>query len=526
LSQSIDSRLNRLIAAGQQHLLRNGLKGLEKESLRMTAGGTIAQTAHPAALGSALTHPYITTDYSEALLELITPPFADPVDAVRFLEDVHSFVYAHLEGGEFLLGTSMPIGLNGDESIPIAQYGTSNIGRMKRIYRQGLAYRYGRAMQSIAGVHFNFSVNEALWPVLAELLESRDPLPKFIADAYFGIIRNVHRYGWLVIYLFGMSPTVCKSFFRGREHLAAAFPEFDAETLYRPYATSLRMSDIGYRNDNQAALEISFDNLDDYVASLGKAIDTPYRPYERIGVKVGGEYRQLNSNILQIENEYYSGIRPKQVTESGEKPTLALKRRGIRYIELRSLDLACFSPAAADVNELRFLEVFLLFCLMADSPLMNSEERAEAGRNSLKAACCGRTPGFELQREGREVLLREWALELIGAMRSVAEILDGEDPEQPYHRSLDSRIPAIADPAASPSAQMLDEMRRNRESFAEYARRLSGQHADYFRNRPLSAEKAELFGRQARESLEEQQRIEAGDTLGFDEFLRRYFAQA
>jgi glutamate--cysteine ligase len=525
VNPGIDTRLDQLVQAGQQHLLRTGLKGLEKESLRMGPDGTLAQTPHPAALGSALTHPWITTDYSEALIELITPPFAEAAETLRFLEDIHAFAYRHL-GEEFLLATSMPCGLFGDESIPIARYGTSNIGRMKHIYRRGLDYRYGRTMQAIAGVHFNYSVDEALWPALQELAGNTDPLPKFIADGYFGAIRNVHRYGWLLIYLFGSSPAVCKSFFAGREKFAAAFSEFDAETLYRPYATSLRMSDIGYRNDSQAGLDISLDNLDDYVASLTAAISQPYPAYERIGVKVDGDYRQLNTNILQIENEHYSAIRPKQITRSGEKPTLALKRRGVHYLELRVLDLGCFDPAAVNLDELRFLEIFLLFCLLADSPFLAVGEKAETSRNGLAMACCGRTPGFRLLRGGREIPLRDWAEELIGAMRGVAEILDADDPLKSYTRSLDAREAAIADPECTPSARILAEMRRNGESFAAYALRLSRQHAARWRERPLSAGLAERFHREAEVSWAEQRRIEAADTLSFDEFLQGYFAQA
>jgi glutamate--cysteine ligase len=524
LNPRLDARLHRLVQAGQQHLLRHGLKGLEKESLRMAPDGTIAQTPHPTALGSALTHPWITTDYSEALIELITPPFADPAETLSFLEDIHTFAYRHL-GGEFLLATSMPVGLSGDESIPIARYGSSNIGLMKHVYRRGLAYRYGRTMQSIAGVHFNYSVNEALWPVLRDLEASADPLPKFIADAYFGVIRNVHRYGWLLIYLFGSSPAVCKSFFAGREHLAAAFPEFDRETLYRPYATSLRMSDIGYRNDNQASLDISFDNLDDYVASLAAAISKPYPPYERIGVKVDGEFRQLNANILQIENEYYSSIRPKQITRSGEKPTLALKRRGVSYLELRALDLDCFDPAGASLDELRFLETFVLFCLLADSPHLGGDEKAEASRNGLSVACCARTPGFRLFRGGREIALPDWASELLDAMAGVAEILDGDDPLKPYSRSVERQRDTIADPDRTPAVRILAEMRRNRESFAVHALRLSQQHAARWRERRLDADRMERFRLDAEASWEEQRRIEAADELPFDAFLERYFAQ-
>ncbi|HYE38042.1 glutamate--cysteine ligase [Methylocaldum sp.] len=525
MSQRIDSRLSQLINAGQQHLLRNGLKGLEKESLRLAPDGVIAHTPHPIGVGSALTHPYITTDYSEALIELITPPHADPAETLRFLEDLHTFVYRNL-GEEILLATSMPCGVAGDESIPIAEYGTSNIGRMKHVYRRGLAYRYGRTMQAIAGVHFNYSVNEALWPVLRELKGGSESLSGFIADNYFGMVRNVHRYGWLTIYLFGASPAFCKSFFTGREHLISEFSEFDAQTLFRPYATSLRMSDIGYKNDSQAGLEISFDNLEDYVASLGKAIETPFPLYERIGVKVDGEYRQLNGNILQIENEYYSIIRPKQITESGEKPTLALKKRGVRYLELRSLDLECFSPAGANLDQLRFLEIFLLFCLLEESSPLDSAEKAEVSRNGMAVACCGRTPGFKLRRKGGEISLKGWAAEMLDAMRGIAEILDAGDALKPYTRSLEAQGDLLSDPERTPSARMLAEMKENGESFAAYALRLSNEHARVFRERSLSAERAALFRRYSEQSLEEQRRIEAGDRFSFDEFLQRYFAQA
>lgn len=490
----------------------------------MAPTGTIAQTPHPRALGAALTHPWITTDYSEALIELITPPFVDPAATLGFLEDLHTFVYRHL-GDEFLLATSMPVGLSGDESIPIARYGTSNVGRMKHVYRRGLAYRYGRTMQAIAGVHFNYSADVALWLVLRELAGSSAPLHAFIADGYFGAIRNVHRYGWLLIYLFGHSPAVCRSFFTGREEAAAAFSELDADTLYRPYATSLRMSDIGYRNSSQAELEISFDSLDRYVASLGAAIDKPHPAYEKIGVKVNGDYRQLNANVLQIENEYYSAIRPKQIARSGEKPTLALKRRGVRYLELRLLDLGCFYPTGVSLDELRFLETFLVFCLLADSPPLSPVEKAETGHNSFAVACCGRTPAFHLSQGGREVPLRDWATQLLEAMGAVAEVLDGQDPARPYSRSVALQRPAIADPEATPSARVLAEMRRSGQSFAAYALELSRRQAAVWRERPLDDAVAERFRQDAERSLAEQRRIEASDRLSFDEFLRRYFAQ-
>lgn len=523
---NIDARLSLLVRSGQQHLLNGGLKGLEKESLRVTAAGRIAQTPHPQALGSALTHPWITTDYSEALIELITPPYPEASDTLGFLADLHRFVYQHI-GEEMLLATSMPCEIAGDGDIPIAQYGRSNIGRMKQVYRRGLSWRYGRAMQAIAGIHFNYSVNEALWPVLRELLGANDqPLERFIADQYFGLIRNVHRHGWLILYLFGASPAFCASFLTGRDHLAKDFMRFDSSTLYRPDATSLRMSDIGYRNDSQATLDISFDSLDDYVASLSRAIRTPYPIYEKIGVEVDGEYRQLNANILQIENEYYSAIRPKQITRSGEKPTLALRQRGIRYVELRSVDINCFEPAGASLAQLRLLEVFLLTCLLLESPPLTESEKAATSRNALAVACCGREPGFTLVRDGRETPLRVWARELAEAMLSVAEVMDAGTPHRSYTASLAPWLQAIDEPELTPSARILAEMRERKASFAVYAMSLSRQHAERWRTDPLTPERAEPFRREARLSLDEQTRIEAADTQDFDTFLSQYFAQA
>lgn len=526
MNTSIASRLNRLAAAGQQNLLKGGLKGLEKESLRIGPTGHISQTPHPASLGSALKHPYITTDYSESLPELITPPFQNPADTLAFLDNLHRFVYQHL-GDELLWPASMPCEIEGDHSIPIAYYGESNIGKMKHIYRRGLALRYGRAMQAIAGIHYNYSVNEALWPVLRDLLGDKQDLSDFIAQQYFGLVRNVQRHGWLVLYLFGASPVVAKSFFAGRETLVERFSEFDAATLHRPYATSLRMSDIGYRNDNQSGLDISVNNLDDYVASLSKAIRTPVPAYEQFGVKVNGEYRQLNANILQISNEYYSLVRPKQIARSCESPTVALKLRGVRYVELRSLDLNPAYPLGLTEGHLRFLELFLLCCLLRESPPLDAAEKAQTSRNALEVACCGRRPGMLLRRDGKDLALRDWARELAEDLRILAGVLDaGGEPIQAYQASVEPLLAALEDADLAPSALILAEMRENGESFQEYALRMSRQHAASFRSRPLEAEKTAEFNRQVETSWAEQKHTEDSDRLGFDEFLARYFAHA
>src|SRR5690606_28083112 len=169
---------------------------------------------------------------------------------------------------------------------------------------------------------------------------------------------------WVILYLFGNSPALCASFMQGREH---SLSELTPGTLYEPYATSLRMSDLGYRNKSQAGLYISVNSLEEYVRDLAAAVSTPHPEYQKIGVQVGGEYRQLNANVLQIENEYYSYIRPKRTTRTGEKPTSALRRAGVEYVEFRALDVSAYDPVGVNQNKLRFLEAFAALCILKPS---------------------------------------------------------------------------------------------------------------------------------------------------------------
>jgi len=518
--QQAEQRLRLLVDAGGAPLLVHNRKGLEKESLRVTRHGTIAQTPHPSALGSALTHPYITTDYSEALIELITPPFADVIETLGFLERLHRFVYLHLDG-ELLWATSMPCAVADERNIPIARYGSSNIGRMKHVYRVGLEYRYGRRMQAIAGVHFNFSLAEALWPLLQEEEEDAGTLQDYVAENYFALIRNFRRHAWLVPYLFGTSPAVCKSFLTGR---TARFQEFDATTWYMPYATSLRMSDIGYKNKNQAVLNVSYDALPAYVANLAHAIRTPYPEYEAMGLKRGSEYIQLNTNILQIENEYYSSIRPKRTTRTGEKPTCALRARGVEYIEVRALDINAFSPVGVSENELRFMEALLLLCLLQDSPPLSQQEQRAIDYNELTVALRGREPGLELRLDGRRVALSEWAALVCRQLEGICEVLDGGRAHGPYAAALREQQVRIAEPESLPSARVLAAMRERGLSFSEFAMAMSCEHEASLRAAgALEPDVLAELEALARRSREEQRALEAGDDKPFEQFLAEYF---
>ncbi|HWC45920.1 MAG TPA: glutamate--cysteine ligase, partial [Casimicrobiaceae bacterium] len=311
-------------------MLARPLRGIEKESLRVRPDGTLDTSPHPDGLGSALTHPHITTDFSEAQLELITGAQPDVASCVRELTEIHQFVYRHI-GDDALWASSMPCGLPRDDAIPIGRYGSSNVGRLKTVYRHGLAHRYGRRMQTISGVHYNFSLAEATMAALSPRTAGGQDAKDARTARYFAAIRNFRRHSWLPLYLFGASPAVCSTFVEGRPHRLQAL---SADTLYLPHATSLRMGPLGYQSDAQRSIAVSFNSLPNYAASLHYALTAPYPAYESIGVRgEDGEYRQLATTLLQIENEFYGTIRPKRRIRRGERPLHALTDRGVEYLE-------------------------------------------------------------------------------------------------------------------------------------------------------------------------------------------------
>lgn len=521
IDRVFERRLAGLVNAHEPGVLSGGRKGVEKESLRVLPNGRLAQSMHPQALGSTLTNEFITTDYSESLIELVTPAFKESWELLQFLCDLHQFVYRHL-GDEMLWATSMPSNISSDAEIPIARYGRSNIGKMKEIYRLGLGHRYGRMMQAISGVHYNYSFPAHLWPVLAEVQQRHDASATFQSEQYFALLRNYRRYGWLILYLFGNSPCVSDSFVSGRDH---GLKRFTSDTWYEPYATSLRMSDLGYRNKNQAGVKISVNSLDEYVRDLSRLITVPHLPYQKIGVKVDGEYRQLNANLLQIENEYYSFIRPKRVVRSGERPTQALRRGGVEYVEVRALDVSAFDPVGVNQNKLRFLEAFMALCLLKDSaPIIGDEDDVLDG-NHVTVAHRGREPGLKLNRDGRQVPLRDWAMELLDSMLGICEMLDQGNPRRLYASALEAQTVKVLNPALTPSARTIVELQTTGQSFADFALQMSAAHKSYFLElHPPNEKRLEEFRVEADESMQRKEAIEAADAENFEIFLADYFA--
>ncbi|MFV0455852.1 MAG: glutamate--cysteine ligase [Pseudomonas sp.] len=521
MSDLLSHRLALLAEPPNLPLLSQCLHGIERECLRIDDRGELAMTPHPRTLGSALTHAKITTDYSEALLEFITGTAVDPQQTLAELDAIHRYTYGKL-ADEWLWSPSMPGHLPEEAQIPIAEYGISNIGRLKHVYRQGLALRYGKTMQCIAGIHYNFSLPEALWSLLQA--EDGDPRSRqdYQSSRYIALIRNFRRYSWLLMYLFGASPALDASFMRGRPH---QLERLDENTLYLPWATSLRMCDLGYQSNAQADLTPCYDDLSSYTDSLHKAVSTPYPAYAAMGTKdAAGNWLQLNTNVLQIENEYYSNIRPKRVTESGERPLQALRARGIQYIEVRCLDINPFLPLGIDLDESRFLDAFLLFCALEDSPCLARDECGASSDNFLKVVTEGRKPGLELHRGGEQVSLQAWAQELLHEIGQVATLLDQSQGGDQHARALATQRAKVADSSLTPSARVLDTLKRSGESFSQFAQRQTQAHAAHFRSQPLDAAEQAAFETAAQRSHDEQAALEAQQESDFDQFVATYQA--
>jgi glutamate--cysteine ligase len=486
--------------------LRGARRGLEKESLRVRADGKLALTPHPSALGSALTHPHITTDYSESQLELITGVHKSVQDCLDELTEVHQFTARSLRaaGSEMMWASSMPCGLPTDETIPIAVFGSSNVGRAKSVYRVGLGHRYGRRMQTISGIHYNWS------------------LPGVSSEGYFSLIRNFRRHAFLLLTLFGASPAVCSSFVEGRDHHLQ--PLGSKGTLHMPHGTSLRMGRLGYQSEAQASLAVSYNGLEGYAASLHDALTRPWPAYEAIGIRnPGGDYNQLATTLLQIENEFYGTIRPKRVIFPGERPLHALRERGVEYVEVRLLDLNPFEPVGIRASTLRFIDVFLLHCLLSDSPPDSPDEIHELAHNQHLCAERGREPGLNLLREGQTVPLVQWGLKIIGQLGPIADALDAAHGGSAHAEAVEQARASLLDPDTLPSAQVLSTIRQQHDNaYIAFVRNQSLQTHEHLVSLPWTSEQQQRYEAMANKSLDMQAAIEAADTMPFEVYRQEY----
>ncbi len=499
-------------------------RGVEREALRITPQGALSSDTHPKALGSALTHQWITTDFAEQLLEFITPVTYSVSEMLSQLQDIHRFTYRAL-GEESLWPLSMPCYVGNEDDIMLAQYGSSNVGKMKTLYRQGLKHRYGSVMQIISGVHFNFSFPSSFWQQLFGEQASYDRQAS-VSEAYFGLIRNYYRFGWMIPYLFGASPALCGSFVNKTDS-TLAFETVGNGTYYLPYATSLRLSDLGYTNNAQSSLKIGFNSLEQYLQGVRAAIGTPSDDFSKIGVKDENGYSQLNSNVLQIENELYAPIRPKRVAKSNEKPSEALERGGVEYIEVRSLDVNPFSPVGIDESQVYFLDLFLTWCVLSESEPMTDCELQCWRENWNKVVLEGRKPGLTLQIgcEGEQLTQAEWGRRVFADLAELAVVMDKAYGGDKYQAVCQELVTWFDEPEKTLSARLLNAI-LEKKSIGQVGLSIAKDNRSLFAGGDYQYFSAQQFEEESQASLKRQQDVEQSDAISFDQYLMVYFGDS
>jgi len=534
LTLSLNDYISAFSQADNLNALAGIGRGIEREALRILPTGQLSEQGHYHELGSALTHGQITTDYSETLLEFITPVSQSPEQTIAQLQDIQKYTFTRING-ELLWPMSMPCFVDDAEKVPLAQFGSSNVGKMKTVYRQGLKNRYGSMMQVIAGIHFNFSFSQEFWRVQQKLHHQLPsgasnktvlPLDDFISERYFSILRNYKRYCWLIPYLYGSSPAICRSFLQGKEP-DLPFKESPYGALYLEHATSLRMSDLGYTSAEQSSLQICYNNLAEYVEGVQKAIKLKSNDFANIGVKVDGHYQQLNSNVLQIENELYAPIRPKRVAKAGEKPSVALGERGVEYIEVRALDVNPFIDTGISLEQVHFLDVFLTYCAFIDNKEFDCTHQKLHEQNMDAVVLRGRDPELLLSDadcsgEVKYKSIPQWGNELLTEMKQVAGLLDQAYQSKHYTEAVTREQAKINNVNLTPSAQMMSLLQE--QCLSSYAMEQAKKFEQQANTRDYQFYNEAYFVKTAEQSHQEQANIEAHDRLSFDDFLADYFS--
>ncbi len=460
-----------IFSTKEQRLLLKGRWGVERELQRVTKVGELALTPHPAIFGDKLGNKEITTDFSESQMELITPPLPTVEEVSRYLTLLHEKA-AKAVGKEYLWPLSMPPKLPEEELIPIAKFEDTKEGQEAYLYRQGLANRYGRKMQMISGIHFNFSFGDELLELLEQEVGEGKSSSEFKDETYFSVARNFLRFRWLLIYLYGASPSFDDTYGavmkKEMRKVRQCCPECCSDD--KEYATSLRVSRYGYSNSTQIKNNIYYNSKEEYIRKIRALMAKRSRKYADIGV-------QLNDKILQKDSEFYSSIRLKQIVEPGESQIEALEKRGVKYAEVRILDVNPFERNGISLEQMYFLQIFMLFCLFAGNRQMDERELKMGNQNHHMVALSGRKSKLMLEQPtGGRISLELWGEELFHQLSRIAELLDQAVGSSNYSSCVRKEQEKLYNRALLPSFRIVQEMKSNKESFLEYGMGLAAKY--------------------------------------------------
>ena len=418
-NESLKNRLNELKDKGffDELIIK---RGIEKEFFRVDSDGFISKNSHPKSLGSALKNKYITTDFAEAQVELVTPTFEDIDELYDFLHSLHVFVAKNIDKDEMLWPLSMPPRIEDESEINLGYYHQSGIGLLKHVYRRGLKVRYGATMQCVSGMHYNFSIKRNSFPALINSSDQKD-----INDAYLGLIRNFKRVYWYVLAEFGQTNVVDKSFVNNRSHNLEKLNEDD---MYLKEATSLRMSEIGYQSKAQKGLDIKYNSLSSFLEKIKSAITVPYEEFKNKNLlDSNGEYHQISDGVIQIENEYYDSIRPKRSASNDMRPYELLKNFGIEYLEIRGVDISPTDITGMSKHHIRFLDLILIYCLVSPSPKITPEEKKVIDSNDYISIYSGRNNEADVVIDGNKTNIELAKQKILGELKYIADFMGESD---------------------------------------------------------------------------------------------------
>ena len=376
--------------------------------------------------------------------------------------------------------------------------GNSNIGKIKELYRKGLELRYGPSMQCVAGIHYNFSLHPSSLKILLSSFGVQHS-----NDLYLSLIRNFKRYYWFILIHFGRSSIIDKSFIRGREHKLVKLNDCD---LFMKYATSLRMSDIGYKSSAQKNLKIKYNSLNEFLDKVRDAVIQPHEGFAKLGHRdENGDFKQISTGIIQIENELYDEIRPKRSLKDNKRPYHLLKKEGIEYIEVRGIDLNPDESIGISLNQILFLNVFLLWCAINESPLISDSEYRRIENNNNSVIQNGNDFSSLLEVKGGKKEINESMSDIFHEL----EILANE---------LDDRKYILA----------IKEIKNNNynfnmnDTFHNFALKKSIEHSNRFNSYKLNKEIFDKFNKQALNSINEFNKINNKTESSFENYVNSY----
>ncbi len=398
-----------------RNYLLDGLFGLEKENVRVDQQGRLALTPHPFKLGDKNIHPYITTDFSESQVEMVTPPLPSIHELYGFMETIHDIVTEYI-GDELLWPQSLPPLLPDESKIPIARFGEE--GKEKETYRELLARVYGKERQLISGIHFNFSFSDEMIRGIQESVGNTCSFEDFKEEIYFQLARNLMRYRWLLIWLFGKSPKAEASF--KVKSLTTGY----YESVHCPHGISLRNCRSGYRNKED--YYIDFTTNKSYQDSIQQLVET---------------------GKLSFDKELYHPIRIKYHEDNT-----------ISHVELRLLDLDPMEKIGISQTSLYFTHLFLIYCLFVEEEFpYNREMQLIANSNHDRVACNGRDPEMEIKCfSGAMINAKEQVAKVVERIYEFAR--DNQFLSKGYKDALDHVSDFVNQPDERIANRVLDEI--------------------------------------------------------------------